>query len=333
MKTSTAVAPTTAAEAYVRPPSLTRVIDLHTHVWDDWLLEHHPPKAPVPAAVRRKLTVPDEQISDMQARGVDMHVVTLSNATHGISWGDAAYDRDIHRRANDAIVEKWVNPHPDRFIGAFTVPLTDIDFAVREIERAKTELGLPMLQISTITPDGTYVSDSAVRAVWEAAEAFDVTVFIHPHGNSSAPPLDKYLLFSSVGQPIEEAKLLSSLIYEGVFEALPDLKVIAGHGGGFLPHYYGRMDRDLRAVAPDTVANITRKPSEYLRSIYYDSAVYGGEILDALIRVVGPDKVIMGADYPMNMRSPVEELTEAALLDDDGLRAAAGDTLARLLGV
>lgn len=254
-----------------------------------------------------RLNSPALQIQDMDRVGVDCNVVGYSNAIHGISWGDAQADLEIHRRINDGLAERWVDAHPGRFIGAFGLPTQDLNLALPELERAVTQLGHKVLQVSSHTPEGIYYGDPRMDPLWEAVRHFGVTVFIHPHGQQNAPPLDQFALNNSVGQGIEEAKVMSSIIYQGVFEKFPGVKIVVAHGGGFLPHYYGRMDRNVTNV-PGSTVNISRPPSAYLREFYYDSCVYSPEIMAALIRVVGVDRIVLGGDYPVAERNQIADL-------------------------
>ena len=120
---------------------------------------------------------------------------------------------------------------------------------------------------------------------------------MHPDGARDLW-FQEYSLWNSIGQPIEEAKLLASLILEGVLEQLPELRIVISHGGGFLPHYAGRLDRNVTNM-PDSVRNISRRPSEYLRDLYYDTCVYDVSVLEALVERVGADRIVFGSDYPV----------------------------------
>ena len=315
------------------------VVDFHAHVVEPSLIPNAKGRyfEIFEEARRRpgwvgKLSEPRHQLADMDLHGVDCHVVGQSNAIQGISWGDAAHDLEIHRRINDGIAERWVAAHPGRFIGAFGLPTQDLKLAIPELERAVTKLGHKVLQVSSHTPDGIYYGDPRLHPLWEAIAHFDVTVFIHPHGQLDAPPLDRFGLNNSVGQPIEEAKVMSSIIYEGVFDRFPDVKIVVAHGGGFLPHYHGRMDRNVTNV-PGSAEKISRLPSAYLRQFYYDSCVYSPDIMAALIKAVGTERIVLGGDYPVGAHDPVAALRKTPAIDDVAVDMILRRTSSRLLGL
>lgn len=299
-----------------------RVIDFHTHIIEAGL-------APVQGPLDRLLK-PEAHLKDMDALGIDVHVVGHSNAMQGISWGDPAHDLTVWRRLNDRIARDWVGKYPTRFVGAFGLPTQDLSLAIPELERS-VGLGLKVLQISSQTPNGTYYGDPKLDPLFEAAEKLGVTLFIHPHGQANGPPLNKFSLWNSVGQGIEEAKVMSSIILEGIFEKFPKIKIVVAHGGGFLPHYYGRLDRNAAKVAAAPTIN-KEPPSAYLKRFYYDSCVYAPAILEALVKVVGHDRIVLGSDYPIGVNDPVAELRQTANLNEMQLRAILGETAAKLLG-
>lgn len=311
--------------------SAGRVIDFHTHMIDPSLT---PSGGSSMLRGREswaaRLASPAEQVAEMKQRGIDCHVVAQANVVQGISWGDARRDLEVHRRVNDRLAEEWVAAYPDRFMAAFGLPTQDLRLALPELERAVTKLGLKVLQISSCTPDGVYYGDPRLHPLWEAVQHFGVTVLIHPHGQSNSPPLDQFALWNSVGQGIEEAKAMSSIIYQGVFDKFPALKIVVSHGGGFLPHYYGRMDRNVANV-PGSVKNISKPPSAYLKSFYYDSCVYAPEVLAALVKVVGADRIVLGGDYPMGASDPVGLLRATPGLSSSDVARISQMTPAKLL--
>ena len=320
-------------QAGAQPSRAAPVIDFHTHMCDRQLLQQKGgPPGPAKPDVAARLFDPAAQISDMDRYGVDINVITMSNALQGISWGNAQQDLQIHRRINDEIATKWVGRYPQRFVGACTLPMQDLSLAIPEMERCVRQLGCKVVEISSATPDGIYYGDRRLRPFWEAVHALNITAFIHPHLNASAPPLDDFALANSVGQGIEEAKVMSSMIYQGLFDHLPNLKVVVAHGGGFLPHYYGRMDRNVDNM-PASARLISRKPSEYLRSFYYDSCLYSPDILAALIKIVGIERIVLGGDYPVGGVDSVGELRQLKTLSNTDIALITRQTPAGLLGI
>jgi aminocarboxymuconate-semialdehyde decarboxylase len=132
---------------------------------------------------------------------------------------------------------------------------------------------------------------------------------VHPDGVTD-PWFQEYSLWNSVGQLIEETKAMSSLIYEGVLDRWPELGIVMAHGGGYLPHYYARHDRNV-ANRPHTARNIARLPSDYLRSFHYDTCVCVPHVLEDLVDLVGAEHIVMGSDYPMGEADPVAFVARA----------------------
>ena len=172
--------------------------------------------------------------------------------------------------------------------------------------------------------DGVYLGDPVYHPFWEAVHRRGMTVWIHPEGTRD-PWFQRYALWNSAGQSIEEAKVMASLIYEGVMHRFPGLKVVVAHGGGYFPHYLGRMDRN-HANRPDTVRNTGgKKPSEFLRAFHYDSCVYDPQVLKVLIERVGADRLVMGSDYPVGEKDPVGFIRSMNLSGDDVDRICGGN--------
>ena len=210
------------------------------------------------------------------------------------------------------------------------MPLHVPDLAVRELTRAVTETGLHGVEIST-TAGGRDLADPDFEPFWARAAELGAVVFIHPWGCSLAPRLDQHYLANIVGQPTETTVALSHLIFSGMLDRHPGLRIIAAHGGGYLPFYIGRSDHAWEH-RPD--ARIPReKPSEYLRRIYFDSLVYQPAALAALIAQVGIDRVLLGTDFPFDMgvEDPLDRLDAVPGLEAQDRAAIRGGNAAALL--
>jgi aminocarboxymuconate-semialdehyde decarboxylase len=221
------------------------------------------------------------------------------------------------------------HPRP-QLVGSLTLPLQDLELALGELERAHHELGLRVVQLPAQI-DGVYLGEPPLRELWEEIARRKLVVFIHPDGVRD-PWFQRYALWNSVGQPIEEARVLASLIYDGVLETFPEIPIVVSHGGGYLPHYYGRLDRNVLNM-PDSTANISEAPSAYLRRLYYDTCVYEPSTLAALVTQVGADHILMGSDWPVGEADPIGFVQRCEVLDDAGRRAVLGGNAARLLGL
>lgn len=204
--------------------------------------------------------------------------------------------------------------------------MQDVKLAIGELERCQ-----PKVVNLGSSYNGAYVGDPLYHPFWEAVNERGVTAWIHPEGVRD-PWFQRYALWNSLGQSIEEAKAMASLIYEGVMHQYPAIKIVIAHGGGYFPHYMGHMDRN-HANRPDTVRNTGgRKPSEFLRSFYYDTCVYDPRVLTALLERVGPHRLVMGSDYPVGERNPIAFVESCGVSKPD-LANICGGNAARLLAV
>lgn len=320
------------------------VIDFHAHMLEKEVLARarvktvltgfgtrQPPivSGPQRTAMFEKMLDPARQIEDMDRLGIDVNVISSATVIQGTSWADPATELDLTRHINDRAAE-WCAAYPQRYVGSFVLPLQDIDLSMREFDRAVNELKLKVANLSS-SYGGAYLGHSRFHPLWDAVVRSDVTAFIHPEGVKDLWFQD-FGLWNSVGQPIEEAKVMASIIYEGVFDRFPAVKIVMAHGGGYLPHYFGRLDRNV-ANMPESTKNISAKPSDYLRSFYYDSCTYSASVTEALVRRVGADRLVMGSDYAVGDPDPIGSVEAVANIGEKELSLVTGGTAARLLGL
>jgi len=249
------------------------------------------------AALLPKLTDPQEKLKDMDKMGIAIQAISPAPFQY-YYWTDGELGLKLARMQNDRVAE-IVRSHPDRFVGMGTLPLQDTEKAVQELERVVKELGFHAVEISS-NVTGVDLDDPRFEPFWAKAQELDVLVFIHPLGFTDAERMKDYLLNNVIGQPLEEAVFVSHLIFSGVLERYPNLKIVVGHGGGYLPYYPGRMDHAY-AVRPECKKHISRPPSEYLKKLYFDTIVYQQPSLEYLVRYAGSDHVLLGTDYPFDM--------------------------------
>ena len=319
------------------------VIDFHVHMLDERVFKAStnrtvftgygatPAAAPRPGALEllQRMMKPETEIEDMDARGIDVSVVTSSTVLQGTSWADPQTDLDLCRRCNDTTAG-WVAKYPKRFVGSSTLPLQDMKLALPELERGARELAFKVVNVGA-SYNGAYMGDPIFHPFWEAVNDLGVTAWIHPEG-ARDPWFQRYALWNSAGQSIEETKVMASLIYEGVMHKYPGIRIVIAHGGGYFPHYLGRMDRN-HANRPDTVRNTGgRKPSEFLRSFHYDTCVYDPQVLKVLLERVGAERLVMGSDYPVGEKDPVGFVRNCGVAGTQ-LAAICGGNAARLLGI
>ena len=175
------------------------------------------------------------------------------------------------------------------------------------------------------------LGDPQLRAFWADAEALGSVVYIHPGGNRDRR-FKRFHLWNSVGQAFEEAMAISSLMYDGVLESFPKLKICISHGGGYMPFYMGRIDRNYLEKA-NTRVNMSKPPIDYLRMLYFDSCVYERAVLQHLVDKVGADRVLLGSDYPVGETKPIEFVTDTETLSTAQKERILSTNAAALLGL
>ena len=261
-----------------------------------------------------KLTDARARLADMDAMGVDIQVVSMNLPTP-CYWASADVGAKIARACNDWMAE-FVHAVPDRFVGIGVVPLQDAREPPRELEHIK-RLGLRGVTIPSNVRNRD-LGEPALRPFWAAAEAFKLPVMVHPRGFTHDERLQKFFLWNTVGQPLEEALAMASLIHEGVLDAHPDAKILICHGGGYLPFYSGRGDKAFES-RPETCTHIRQKPSAYMPKFFYDSVIFDQDMLRRLVHKVGADRIMMGSDYPRGEieTEPVGFVSTAGLSDQD----------------
>jgi len=270
-----------------------------------------------------------ERIAKMDAMGVDVQVLSASLVHQGLEWADAQTSLRLARTTNDWIA-KAVAANPARLVGLGTMPLHVPSLAVTELERCMRDLGLRGAAIST-TAGGMELGDPSLRPFWEKAEALGAVVYIHPGGNRDRR-FKRFHLWNSVGQAFEEAMAISSLMYDGVLDAFPRLKICISHGGGYMPFYMGRIDRNYVEKA-NTRVNMKKPPIDYLRMLYFDSCVYEKPVLRNLVDKVGADRVLLGSDYPVGEVKPIEFVHETEALSTTQKDRIVRTNAAELLGI
>ncbi|WP_127132463.1 amidohydrolase family protein [Pseudoflavitalea rhizosphaerae] len=290
-------------------------IDIHTHIMPEkmpnWVqkfgygefihLEHRNCKACMMKGDKLFREVEDNcfkasvREEEMNTTGVDIQVLSTIPVLFNY-WAKPADGLETSRFFNDHIAET-AGLQPNRFIGLGTVPLQDIDLSVREMERCVHELKLPGLEIGS-NINGKNLSDPSFFPFYEAASELGCALFVHPWEMMGENQMQKYWLPWLVGMPAETSRAICSMIFGGVFEKFPKLRVAFAHGGGSFPFTIGRIQHGFD-VRPDLVAiDNPVSPRDYIGKFWVDSLVHDAAAMKFLIDTMGEDKICLGSDYP-----------------------------------
>ncbi|MDQ0642788.1 amidohydrolase family protein [Microbacterium murale] len=274
-----------------------------------------------------KLTQVGVRLASMDAQGVDRQWVSVS-PNHFYPWANEQLAVWIAQETNRLVAEH-VAAAPDRLTGLGVVPLQHPSRILECVDDAVLGRGLAGVEISSFAGD-VELSDPRLEPFWSRAEELGAVVFLHPFGCSLDERLDRFYLANTVGQPVENAVALSHLIFAGVLDRHPDLKLVVAHGGGYLPTAIGRSDHAWR-VRPDA-HGCAHPPSSYLRHIWFDTVVHDPLALRHLIEVVGASQVVLGSDFPfdMGLDDPVGTVRGAGLSDDVARRILSENAAALL---
>ncbi|WTJ79231.1 amidohydrolase [Kitasatospora sp. NBC_01539] len=274
------------------------------------------------------LTDVTARLAAMDAQGVDVQLVSPS-PSHYHYWADETTARQVWQTA-DRVTADHCAKAPERLRGLGLVPLQHPHLAVEALDHA-LDGGLLGVEISSHAP-GVELSDPRLEPFWARAAATGAILFLHPFGCTLDERLDRWYLSNTVGQPTENAVALSHLIFSGVLDRHPGLRIVAAHGGGYLPTHIGRSDHAWRA-RPDA-RGCAREPSSYLKDLWFDSLVHDPSVLRQLIESAGAGRVLLGSDFPFDMGTgdPLGALTAAGLPDPDH-HAVRGGNAAALLGL
>jgi len=311
-------------------------IDLHTHIlpreWPDLdarygygefvRLDHYKPccaRMMIGDRVFREITDnvwdPKRRIDECDREKISMQVLSTVPVMFSY-WAKPLDALDLSRRLNDHIAEV-VRGHPKRFAGLATIPMQDPDLAAGELERCVRELGLRGAQIGTHVDanphtgriDSINLDNASLQPVWSAAERLDAAIFVHPWDMMGKERMPEYWLPWLVGMPAESSLAICSMMFGGVFERFPKLRVAFAHGGGAFPFTIGRIEHAFH-VRPDLVATENKtNPRKYLARtddrrgvtparFYVDSLVHDAGALKLLLKLFGAERVALGSDYP-----------------------------------
>jgi aminocarboxymuconate-semialdehyde decarboxylase len=246
-----------------------------------------------------KLSTIETRLEDMDRMGIDMQAVSPApNQTY--YWTDPELGAELSRMVNDRLAE-IVATWPERFVALGTVPLQNVDLALAELERCVQRLGLRGVEINP-SVNGMDLTDPRLNLekFFARAQALDVVIFMHPIGFTQGARLVDHYFNNVIGNPMETTIAASHLIFDGVMQRNPKLKIVLPHAGGYLAHYWARMDHAYRA-RPDCRTVLRKTPSSFLAKMYFDTISFDPRMLRQMIDRYGVGQVLLGTDYPYDM--------------------------------
>ena len=272
----------------------------------------------------------EARLVDMDRQGVDHQVLSVPPAEY-FYWLDPEHARRVSRLQHERFAEV-VAAHPDQFSALANPPLGHPELAVEVLREAADDFGFAGFEISADVV-GKDLDDPRYDVVWEVAVELDLTVVLHPQGFTHGQRMTDYYLVNVLCMPLASTLAVTRMILGGVWRRHPELRMVVVHGGGYLPFYSARTDHAF-AVRPELRKHIDRAPSEYLRSLYFDTNVFDPAMVRQLVDRFGAEHVLLGTDYPFDMGTadPLAFLEQAGF-EDDKQRLVLGGNAERLFRI
>lgn len=277
-----------------------------------------------------RLSEVSERLVAMDRHGVDLQLLS--------SWADLTGYRmpgelgEAFSRLQNETISELVQTHPDRFAGSATVPLQEPDRAVGVLSDAIEQQGLRAVQVGTSVADW-WLDDPRFERFWDAAEALGVLVLVHPYDEDPPPVFKDFYLANLIGNPLQTSLALARMMFGGVLERHPRLRVSFAHGGGLLPFQLGRLRKGFASRPETRTAGLATDPGELLQRCYFDTVLNDSRSIAFLAELVGADRLLLGSDFPFDSGDdePVARVREA--LSEEQRPGALGATAAGLLGL
>lgn len=276
-----------------------------------------------------ELTGVEQRLKDMDEMLVDIQAISTSPAQYHY-WADPDLGRQLSQINNDNLA-RIVGDNPDRFVGLGTLPMQNTELALAELDRCINELGFKGIEIGPNINEDELSADR-LEKFWARCEELDIVIFMHPMSFTHGQRLTQHYLSNVIANPLSTTVAVHYLIFDGVMDRYPGLKIVLAHGGGYVSHYNGRLDH-AHGARPDCCTRIANPPTSYLKKFYFDSVVFTPHQLEYLAKQFGTDHLLMGTDYPYDMAEydPVEHIDQVESFSDDDKAKIWGTNAAALL--
>jgi len=314
-----------------------KTIDVHAHCEIEGIRE----MMGGTATTNRSLIIGPDRLREMDAQGIDVEVLSINPFWYAV-------DRDLAGRliaAQNKELARICGAYPDRLVGLATVALQHPDLAAEQLEEGIKQLGLRGVSIGA-SANGEDLASSRFDPFWAKAEELGAPIFLHPQGvtdvlfsGAGRQALQSRLqgngvLGNVIGNPLGTTIALSRLIFEGTLDRFPRLRICAAHGGGYLPSYADRSDHGCLTFPEQCTKILKKRPTEYLKQLYFDSLVFTGEALRHLVAVCGISQIVLGTDHPFPWTSTaVDHVLGTSGLSNADRAAILGGNAARLLNI
>ncbi|OUU79148.1 MAG: hypothetical protein CBC38_05230 [Gammaproteobacteria bacterium TMED78] len=282
-------------------------------------------------SINNLITSIDTRLEQMDKMGIDIQALSIAPIQYYYNLSPDLTNAAAQLINNE--ISKIVLQHPNRFVGLATLPMQQPDLAIKELKRSVNDLGMKGIEIST-SVNGDELSNNKYLKFFEEVEKLGVLIFLHPSGFSDGQRLSNHYFSNVIGNPLDSTLAINHLIFGGVLDKYPDLKICVAHGGGYLPSYSGRIDHafDNRM---DCRECINQQPTSYLKKLYFDTVVFTQHQLEYLVNLYGSEHLLLGTDYPydMGMYDPVGFISSTKSLSDQDIKSIVGGNAAKILNL
>jgi aminocarboxymuconate-semialdehyde decarboxylase len=304
-----------------------KVIDVHSHCIVPGVAE----MMGQTTANNPALIMGTDRLKQMDAQGIDVEALSINPTWYG---ADLEVARKLIKFQNEKLAE-FCAAHSDRFVGFATAALQHPDLAADQVEEGVKRLGLRGVSVGASVA-GEELASPKFHPFWAKVESLGVPVFMHPQGTPElrARLQGNGVLTNVIGNPLDTTIALSHLIFEGMLDQFPRLKICSAHGGGYLPSYADRSDHGCLTFPEQCTKTLKKRPTEYLKQLYFDSLIFTGEALRHLVAQAGISQIVLGTDYPFPWTTTaVDHVLGTPGLSDADRVAILGGNAARLLGI